>query len=371
LFELLLVATLMGVWLARKNLRVLAMLGLFLSGSLAIVFYVNFADGSRPDSAGAFEWLAQMDKLQDHFAGDPGLPASIPNLNDFWAAYKSKNDHAPAVESMFSWQDFLDKKGLNLPSPPYPVHREVRERDYFFTPAFLFYNLLLCLALASFLSRTQKTGIHKAAMVALCLAWLLPFGAHFKSHDRSGDEVARDFAYNSLVGIPQNGVLVTYGDNDTFPLWYIQMVEEFRTDVAVINHSLAYMDWYRNDILRQYPNLRHSTKIPNSGGRFIEDLQAQNPDVQFSFMLGGSQNSLAGLFATAGMDSVQADSALAVNLGEKFRYTNLENGSWKYRESDLQTIQTYRYLARYALQKQVPFTPEQEKRVRELLNFIL
>jgi hypothetical protein len=338
---MLLVAVLAGVWLARKNLRVLAMLGLFLSGSLAIVFYVNFADGSRPDSEGAFEWMGVMRAVETKFQGDPDLPSQIPNLNQFWADYKKKTMDSPAIESMFAWQDFLEQKGFELPAPPAPVHREVRERDYFFTPAFLFYNLLLMVAIASFLTRTQKTGVQKAALLALSVAWVLPFAANFKSHDRSTDELARDFAYNSLVGAPQNSVLVTYGDNDTFPLWYIQMVEDFRTDVAVINHSLAYMDWYRNDILRQYPNLRHSPEIPDRGGRFIEDLKENNPETSFSFMLGGSKNPLIGVVAIAGMDEASADSALAVNLGERYRYTSLEGGSWKYRESDAQTVQTY------------------------------
>ncbi len=67
-------------------------------------------------------------------------------------------------------------------------------------------------------------------------------------HDRSLKTSARDLAYNYLVGMGKNGILYTNGDNDTFPLWYMQEVEGFRTDVRVANLSLMQTDWYTDQM---------------------------------------------------------------------------------------------------------------------------
>ena len=79
---------------------------------------------------------------------------------------------------------------------------------------------------------------------------LLPFGANFTAASRRGADrtAARDFAYNLLQSVEPYGVLFGFGDNDTFPVWYLQEVEGVRQDVTLINLSLANLDWYLHQL---------------------------------------------------------------------------------------------------------------------------
>ncbi|MCR4828844.1 MAG: DUF2723 domain-containing protein [Bacteroidales bacterium] len=67
---------------------------------------------------------------------------------------------------------------------------------------------------------------------------------NWDDHDRSQKTAARDFAKNYLGLADENGVVITFGDNDTFPLWYVQEVEHYRTDVRILNYTLSGMHWY-------------------------------------------------------------------------------------------------------------------------------
>ena len=80
-----------------------------------------------------------------------------------------------------------------------------------------------------------------SAVAATLLALIVPLqmvSQTWDDHDRSGRYFVRDMAYNYLIGLDENALLFTHGDNDTFPLWYIQEVEGVRTDVRIMNTSL-------------------------------------------------------------------------------------------------------------------------------------
>ena len=145
------------------------------------------------------------------------------------------------------------KPGHSLAWDMFPEldQHEVRERDYFFTVSFQVWGILVGVGLAG-LYRMLKhrlgsdSGVGKAAAAILGVA-LIPFVLNFNAASRKhGPEalLARDFAYNVLQSAEPYGIVFTNGDNDTFPLWYLQEAEGVRQDVSVVNLSLGNTDWY-------------------------------------------------------------------------------------------------------------------------------
>ncbi len=129
---------------------------------------------------------------------------------------------------------------------------QVRERDYAYVGSFYFFSAWIgigCLALVQkILDRINDTRWEKgiaAVTVYACMGIpALMATENWDDHDRSNRYTAPELAYNYLRGVGENGILVTHGDNDTFPLWYAQEVEGFRTDVRIVNTSLLGADWH-------------------------------------------------------------------------------------------------------------------------------
>ncbi len=127
---------------------------------------------------------------------------------------------------------------------------EPRERDYAYIGSFFAFTIWIGLGLTGIVELIRDAvGDSKQVVLAslgvLFLAvpgWMLTENWH--SHDRSERYVARDYAYNLLMSLEENAIVFTNGDNDTFPLWYLQEVEGVRTDVRVVNLSLLNTDWY-------------------------------------------------------------------------------------------------------------------------------
>lgn len=132
--------------------------------------------------------------------------------------------------------------------------QEPRERDYAYAGSFYAYCIWIGLGVAMLWNLLKKyVPETPSAIIVSVVALLVPIqmaSQTWDDHDRSDRYVMRDFGQNYLIGCPPNSILFTMGDNDTFPLWYAQEVEGFRTDVRVCNLSYLQTDWYIDQMKR-------------------------------------------------------------------------------------------------------------------------
>ncbi len=148
-----------------------------------------------------------------------------------------------------------------------------RERDYSYVASFFAFSLWVgigasgVLELARDALAQRKEQFRKGAVLggaALLFAavpgWMMV--ENYDDHDRSGAYIAHDYAYNMLMSVAENAILFTNGDNDTYPLWYLQEVEGIRTDVRVTNLSLLNTSWYVRQLKHQ--RARDSAPLPIS-----------------------------------------------------------------------------------------------------------
>ena len=131
---------------------------------------------------------------------------------------------------------------------------EVRERDYFFGASFIFFAILSMIGLGS-LFASAKSKLMKNAAWSMLLFPMISLGMNWHHCDRSGDYVARDYGINLLESCPENAVIITNGDNDTFPLWFAQGVLGVRRDVIISNLSLMNTRWYVRQLVIKDPEL--------------------------------------------------------------------------------------------------------------------
>ncbi|MEE9225832.1 MAG: DUF2723 domain-containing protein [Bacteroidota bacterium] len=137
-----------------------------------------------------------------------------------------------------------------------------RERDYFYVGSFFVFSLWIALgihgileSIRSLAQRKEITGLAAGAFFGISLAAvpLNMFRVNWHDHDKSRSYVAWDYSYNMLQSCAENAVLFTNGDNDTFPLWYLQDVEGIRRDVRIVNLSLVNTPWYIRQLKYQKP----------------------------------------------------------------------------------------------------------------------
>jgi tetratricopeptide (TPR) repeat protein len=145
-----------------------------------------------------------------------------------------------------------------------PTPYQPRERDYAYAGSFYAFAMWIGLGVIALFDIIRKKipqipGALIATIASVLLVPVIMGAKGWNDHDRSNKYACRDFAKNYLNSCAPNAILITNGDNDTFPLWYAQEVEGIRTDVRVVNFTLASGDWYIHQL---YNKLYKSDPLP-------------------------------------------------------------------------------------------------------------
>ena len=292
------------------------------------------------------QWLSPLDLLRT-------LPDSLANnkaRNNFlmlpflfgviglW--YQVRRDKAGffSVMSCFMFLGLILVFYLN--SPP----NEPRERDYIYVGSYFAFSLWIGLGSLGLYKVlwtriTNKRNWQYLAYSSILVPLLMLY-VGFDDHDRSGRTIQVDHARNTLASCERNAILFTGGDNDTFPLWYVQEVEGFRTDVRVIVLSYFNGDWYidqmrnrvydsdplpfsmtrkdymqggLNDVLPYVEN--PNIKGPISLRRYLELVRKKNRSLQVS-MSGSNYNAIPSRTFFIDIDQEKASKIVPENYRE-------------------------------------------------------
>ena len=156
-----------------------------------------------------------------------------------------------------------------------------RERDYSYVGSFFAFSIWIGAGVSAIGEFIEKKIVNinlRKRILSITLALIVIFmpgvmmSVNYHAHDRSGNYVAWDYSYNILQSVGPNGILFTNGDNDTFPLWYLQEVENIRKDVAVVNLSLLNTPWY----IKQWKEARSSdTKFINLSDNQVDAITSR------------------------------------------------------------------------------------------------
>ena len=193
-----------------------------------------------------------------------------------------------------------------------------RERDYAYAGSFYAFAIWIGLAVVALYDWSKRYVKIPAVAIVIALLLTVPTPIvlavqNWDDHDRSGRYVARDFAYNYLQTCAPHSMIVTAGDNDTFPMWYMQEVEHERNDVRVLCSPLLATDWYSQQIMRRAWNSAplpvHLTHDQVAKGirdvvRVVETPYTKDKFVELS----------------QAMDVMRDDNMLIDHYGEKYNY---------------------------------------------------
>ena len=181
------------------------------------------------------------------------LPLILGLIGLFWQAYRGKQ----GIQQFWVVFFLFFMTGLAIVLYLNQKPQEPRERDYAYAGSFYAFAIWIGLGVAGvaqLLRRVLKNDMAVAA-IASVLGVIVPLqmvSQTWDDHDRSGRFACRDFGKNYLSSLPEKGgpIIYTNGDNDTFPLWYAQEVEGFRTDARVCNLSYLQTSWYTDQMVR-------------------------------------------------------------------------------------------------------------------------
>ncbi len=187
------------------------------------------------------------------------LPLLLGLLGLFWQACKNSADGFPTDTGIKQfWVVFFlfFMTGIAIVVYLNQTPCQPRERDYAYAGSFYAFAIWIGLgaaAIADWLGQKTGKALPMALLSLICLLVPLQMVSQtWDDHDRSGRYCCRDFGQNYLQSLPQQGnpIIFTNGDNDTFPLWYNQETEGFRTDARVCNLSYLQTDWYIDQMKR-------------------------------------------------------------------------------------------------------------------------
>ena len=241
-------------------------------------FMWNYA-GRQNDIQGNGEWehgnwisgipffdnirLGDQSKLPPELRNNKGhnvyycLPLLLGLLGFFWQLFRNSETNNNAGEKQFWIVFFLFfMTGLAIVVYLNQTPMQPRERDYAYAGSFYAFAIWCGMGVAGIAELIRRVLKIEVLSVAIsCLAILVPLqmaAQNWDDHDRSGRYTCRDFGQNYLMSLDEtrNPIIFTNGDNDTFPLWYAQETEGFRTDARVCNLSYLQTDWYIDQMKR-------------------------------------------------------------------------------------------------------------------------
>ena len=206
------------------------------------------------------------------------LPLILGLIGLFWQAYKGDK----GIQQFWIVFFLFFMTGLAIVLYLNQTPGQPRERDYAYAGSFYAFAIWIGLgvaAISEWLAKKMKKET-PAAVIASVACLLVPIqmvSQTWDDHDRSGRYTCRDFGQNYLNSLQEKGapIIFTNGDNDTFPLWYNQETENFRTDVRVCNLSYLQTDWYIDQMKRQAYD---SPAVPIEWSR-LEYVQGHNEGV--------------------------------------------------------------------------------------------
>jgi hypothetical protein len=202
------------------------------------------------------------------------LPLLMGIIGLLWQAYRGRR----GIEQFWVVFFLFFMTGIAIVLYLNQTPNQPRERDYAYAGSFYAFSIWIGMGVAALWSivmwalnkkdkkaaKGEKTAVaadngHRGGMataiaaVAAFIGIIIPLqmvSQTWDDHDRSGRTAARDFGRNYLSSIAPNGIIFCNGDNDTFPLWYLQEVEGYRTDVRAVNLSYLATDWYISQMQR-------------------------------------------------------------------------------------------------------------------------
>ena len=183
------------------------------------------------------------------------LPLILGLIGMFWQAYRGDR----GIQQFWVVFFLFFMTGLAIVLYLNQTPDQPRERDYAYAASFYAFTIWIGMGVAAIteilVKKVKRLDEKKAAVIASVLCLLVPLqmvSQTWDDHDRSGRYTCRDFGQNYLNSLQEEGnpIIYTNGDNDTFPLWYNQEVEEFRTAVRVCNLQYLQTDWYIDQMRR-------------------------------------------------------------------------------------------------------------------------